>query len=216
MLAHTYFDVHTHTRSGNYTSVYQCFPFDSPVKHDSYFSVGVHPENSIESSNIFLNWLRENLQDPNCLAIGECGLDSRYPDDAAQEELFIAQLKLAKELNKPIILHCVNRIDRCLFLHKQHAPDIPMIFHGFNKASHISTVLEHSHVLISLGASVLHNKALQEEVKRIPLDRILAETDESTESIETIYETIAQLKQLPLSTIIESISNNVNTIFFHE
>lgn len=216
MLAHTYFDVHTHTRSGNYTSVYQCFPFESHVIHDSYFSAGVHPENSNESPNIFLNWLCENLQDPNCLAIGECGLDSRYPDDAAQEELYIAQLKLAKELNKPIILHCVNRIDRCLFLYKQHAPDTSLIFHGFNKASHIYTVLKHSTIFISLGASVLHNKALQEEVKRIPLDRILAETDESTESIETIYETIAQLKQLPLSTIIESISKNINTLFFHE
>lgn len=216
MQAHTYFDVHTHAPSSNYPSVYQYFPFESPVKHDSYFSVGVHPENSKESPNIFLNWLLEHLQDPNCLAIGECGLDSRYPDDLAQEALFIAQLNLAKDTSKPIILHCVNRIDRCLFLHKQHAPDIPMIFHGFNKASHVSTVLKHSTIFISLGASVLHNIALQEEVKRIPLDRILAETDESSESIDTIYETIAELKQLPLSTIIESISKNVNTLFFHE
>lgn len=216
MQAHTYFDVHTHTPSSNYHSVYQYFPFESHVKLDSYFSVGVHPENSKESPNIFLKWLHEHLQNPNCLAIGECGLDSRYPDDPAQEELFIAQLKLAKEMHKPIILHCVNRIDRCLFLHKQHAPDIPMIFHGFNKASHLSSVLKHSNVWISLGERTLYNKALQEEVKRIPLERILAETDESSEPIERIYETIAQLKELPLSTIIESISNNINALFFHD
>ena len=216
MQAHSFFDVHTHMPFGTQPSVYQCFPFEQPANLDSFFSAGVHPQNSKESPIIFLNWLHEHLQHPNCLAIGECGLDSRYPDDAAQEDLFIAQLKLAKEINKPIILHCVNRIERCLFLHKQHAPDTPMIFHGFNKASHVSTVLKHAPIFVSIGASILHNKALQEAVKWIPLDRILAETDESLESIETIYETIAQLKQLPLSAIIESISKNVNTLFFHE
>ena len=75
-----------------------------------YFAVGVHPydcENFEES--IF-----EFASHPKCVAIGECGLDYyRLPDDEnakmqnkkLQKEVFVAQIQIAKKLNKPLIVH---------------------------------------------------------------------------------------------------------------
>lgn len=72
-------------------------------------SVGLHPTDNLEE-NFNINKYRELAKDEKVVAIGECGLDYfRSPNEteiAKQKEIFIKQIELAKELNKPMILHC--------------------------------------------------------------------------------------------------------------
>jgi len=82
-------------------------------------SIGLHPNDNLEenfsakggpASGWDYDKYRELAKLPNVVAIGECGLDHfRLPSEAEiirQKEIFIKQIELAKELNKPIILHC--------------------------------------------------------------------------------------------------------------
>src|SRR3989344_3584827 len=72
-------------------------------------SVGLHPNDNLEE-NFDINKYRELAKSKNVVAIGECGLDYfRSPSETEikrQKEIFVKQIELAKELKKPLILHC--------------------------------------------------------------------------------------------------------------
>ena len=212
----TRYDCHTHhpPADGTVVAIRNVRLGIDALPATGLFSVGVHPWDAASTDIAVLD---QAIGHDGIVAMGETGLDRACGVSwSAQEQMFIEHIRRSEEHRLPLIIHCVRAYDDVIRMRAAHRATMPWIFHGFNKASHLSSVLKHSNVWISLGERTLYNKALQEEVKRIPLERILAETDESSEPIERIYETIAQLKELPLSTIIESISNNINALFFHD
>jgi TatD DNase family protein len=74
-----------------------------------YASVGIHPQEAASASGEALNRLASLALDPRCIAIGEIGLDYYHfenPDVSAQQRAFAAQMRLAAELRKPILIHC--------------------------------------------------------------------------------------------------------------
>jgi len=74
-----------------------------------YASVGIHPQEAASATSEALNKLARLAMGPRCIAIGEIGLDYYHfdnPDVATQQEAFIAQMRLAAELRKPILIHC--------------------------------------------------------------------------------------------------------------
>lgn len=205
-----FFDTHTHSSSKKYAIVQWLEEFlDAPP---SYYSVGIHPEIATMKTT-FSDRFLEHLQANHCIAVGEIGLDSRYDNQEAQETVYINQLQFAQEHQKPVILHCVNRWDRCRFLHQKYAPNVPLIYHGFNKPGILDNVLEYHMSLIAIGASVLSNTALQHVIKDIPMERLLVETDTSDLDITVIYQQLADLKSLSLREFSTHIFANVQGIF---
>jgi TatD DNase family protein len=74
-----------------------------------YASVGVHPQEAASATSEALNKLASLALDPRCIAIGEIGLDYYHldnPDVATQQQAFVAQMRLAAGLRKPILIHC--------------------------------------------------------------------------------------------------------------
>jgi TatD DNase family protein len=74
-----------------------------------YASVGIHPQEAASATSEALNRLASLALDPNCIAIGEIGLDYYHldnPDVATQQQAFVAQMRLAAGLRKPILIHC--------------------------------------------------------------------------------------------------------------
>jgi TatD DNase family protein len=74
-----------------------------------YASVGVHPQEAASATSEALSRLASLALDPRCIAIGEIGLDYYHfdnPDVATQQLAFIAQMRLAAGLRKPILIHC--------------------------------------------------------------------------------------------------------------
>ena len=74
-----------------------------------YASVGIHPQEAASASGEALDRLASLALDERCIAIGEIGLDYYHlenPDVATQQEAFIAQMRLAAKVRKPILIHC--------------------------------------------------------------------------------------------------------------
>jgi len=74
-----------------------------------YASVGIHPQEVASATSEALSRLASLALDPRCIAIGEIGLDYYHLDNPGiptQQQAFVAQMHLAAELRKPILIHC--------------------------------------------------------------------------------------------------------------
>jgi TatD DNase family protein len=74
-----------------------------------YASVGIHPQEAASATSEALNKLAGLALDPRCIAIGEIGLDYYHVDNpgvGTQQQAFVAQMRLAAQLRKPILIHC--------------------------------------------------------------------------------------------------------------
>jgi len=74
-----------------------------------YASVGIHPQEAAQATEEVLTKLARLATDPRCIAIGEIGLDYYHvenPEPAIQQKAFVAQMEIAAEARKPILIHC--------------------------------------------------------------------------------------------------------------
>jgi TatD DNase family protein len=74
-----------------------------------FASVGIHPQEAANASSEALDKMTSLALDERCIAIGEIGLDYYHfdnPDVPTQKQAFIAQMRLAAKLRKPILIHC--------------------------------------------------------------------------------------------------------------
>lgn len=210
----TLINIHTHTIPKGLIAVYQN-PASAGAPEQGFFSAGIHPQDA-HDFNRQVAQLEQLLPHERCIAVGECGLDARLEINMEEQEAaYIAQLKLAARLNKPIILHCVNAWERCRFLHASHAPNQAIIYHGFSKPSILQQVLDYPAAMISIGHRLLTDKPLQECVPGIPIDRIFLETDDADVNLSELYDQLAELKSLPLAALIDQIYSNFKRIFDH-
>jgi TatD DNase family protein len=141
-----------------------------------YACLGVHPHEAAEPGD--LDELRELLGHPRAVALGETGLDyyRDYAPHKAQQRLFEAQLALALELGKPVVIHTRSADDdtRARLL----AHDGPVVLHCFSSPGLLDAALERRWY-VSLAGNVTYKNAydLRAAVRRVPVDRLLAETD---------------------------------------
>lgn len=175
------------------------------------FSAGIHPEDVKENLNEEFEWLNKVASDKNCVALGECGLDARFPKTLQfQKETFRRQISLASDLEKPMIIHCVNQFPDIIQLKK--LSKTPVIIHGFNKRKTIGDELLRHGFHLSFGKSILSNVNLQDFFSQIPLDKIFLETDAADISIQEIYQKAAALRNLETEELTEIIEQNLHSI----
>jgi TatD DNase family protein len=143
-----------------------------------YAAIGCHP-NSAQLLDEAL--LHELAAHPRCVAIGETGLD--YYRDRAPRELqrlaFEAQIELARETGKPLVIHTRAADDDTLRILDERAGGVRVILHCFSMADRIEQCLAHEDWWISFAGNVTYPKAsqLRDAALRVPLDRLLVETD---------------------------------------
>jgi len=152
---------------------------------NTYFAVGVHP---YHAKDFDLEHLKKFATHPKCIAVGECGLDYfRLPKDEIekeeekklQKEIFISQIELAKELNKPLIVHIRDAsFDSKTVLIENEAKKVGGVLHCYN-ASDILLELDDHGFYFGIGGVVTFKNAkkLVEILPKIPLEKILLETD---------------------------------------
>ncbi len=201
-------DFHHHKKHTS-NGIYNLEPGERPP--DFPYSVGIHPK-MINADPFERQWtqLYEGIAE-NCFAIGECGLDSLVTtDQKIQEEVFLKQIRLANELKKPLIIHCVRKFYEVISL-KKHAEQ-PMIIHGFNKKGSVAKDLLKNNFYLSFGKAVLYNLSLQNTLKSTPLDRIFLETDNDAFNIEELYLKVSELKKISLETLNKQITENLEII----
>ncbi len=145
-----------------------------------WFAVGHHPNNATGYTGAITDELREIARHPRCAAIGETGLDDfrDYAPRADQERAFAAHIGLARELGKPLVIHTRAAEDDTISTLAEQAQDLEVILHCFSMPDRLDECLEHGW-WISFAGNVTYPKAreLAYAAERVPLDRILVETD---------------------------------------
>lgn len=211
-----YIDIHTHKQSATGLSVINLYKDFAQAVDGTTCSIGIHPW-YIQAGGLNgqLRELTTYATLPNVIAIGECGLDKATDMDwQLQVTAFTEQVRLANQLKKPLIIHCVRAYEEVLHILKEEKVAVPVIFHGFNKNVQLAERLINAGYYLSFGAALLNEvfhaaKALT----HIPLERIFLETDDSAVPIEQIYETAAGWLKTGKDALILQLQNNFHRVF---
>lgn len=151
--------------------------------NECYAAIGFHPTDIDKMENIevlqcFLNLFNEE----RVVCLGEIGLDYYWIKDVEQrnkqKEKFIYQLDLAKKFNLPVSVHIRDAIQDSYDILKEHAKTT-FVLHCFNASEEMLNLFLKLDCYFAIGGVVTFKNAknLQEVVKKIPLDRLLIETD---------------------------------------
>ena len=214
-----FYNLHTHTATlqENSVELVNQYPqdFDATIP---VYSIGIHPWYIVEDRLASdLDIVETKLQEPNCLAVGECGLDKRIAIPIELQQLvFEKQLVLAQKYNKPVVLHCVASFDELIATRKKLNITVPMIVHGFSKSEQLAKQLVSNGFYISFGKYLLLNPELESVFKSIPDDKIFLETDTVSENIAVVYELAATYKGISMLEMQELIKHNFQKVFFKE
>jgi len=148
-------------------------------RHEEVFAaLGIDPHQATDHEASRIGELRELLDHERVVAVGETGLDY-FRDGSArdrQRKLFDAQLALASELSKPVVIHA-READRETAAALASFPGT-VVMHCFSSPGLLATVLERGYY-VSFAGNVTYPKAndLRSAAAQVPAERILAETD---------------------------------------
>jgi len=147
-----------------------------------YAAVGWHPVDAIYYKDEHLEWIEELSKHPKVVAIGEMGLDYHWdtsPKDV-QVEVFRKQIRLAKKLNMPIIIHNREATDDIIrILQEENASEVGGIMHCYSATrKELQACLDMNFYISLAGPVTFKNvKEVKEVAKVVPLDKLLIETD---------------------------------------
>ena len=176
-------------------------------------SAGIHPWYIEEELSSQMAQLSQIAIAPHVLAIGECGLDKNTDTNWDLQVLaFEKQIDLARDLNKPLIVHCVRAFNEVMALLHERNPAVPVLFHGFNKHPNLGQSLLRKGYYLSLGTAVLSGR-LDDLIKEIPLHRVLLETDDQKTEIFQIYAYFCRTRKIPMDRLQAQLMDNFRTVF---
>lgn len=195
-------------------------------------SVGVHPNTEMEQA-ISAETLIKLAENPACIALGETGLDYyRTQSNEAleiQRECFRQHIKAALTIKKPLIIHTRQAAEDTLkILEEEKADQIGGVMHCFAEDLDIAYRAMDLNFYISFSGIVTFKNAssLQEVAKKIPLDRILIETDSPYLApvpyrgkqnhpalVKHVAEAIAQLRNIKYEEVAKNTTENFYRCF---
>jgi len=143
-------------------------------------AIGRHPNEASGFDDADLAELHALAEHPRCAAIGETGLDyfRDYAPRADQERAFHAQIALARETGKPLVIHTRAAEDDTIDTLRDHARNVTVILHCFTMTDRLDECLEQGW-WISFAGNVTYPNAtdIADAARRVPSERLLVETD---------------------------------------
>lgn len=202
--------------------------------------VGIHPHQASQANLEVLNSLRHLSKHPKVVAIGETGLDyyrDRSPRDV-QRRVFRQELDLAVEVGKPVVIHDRAAHQDIMHIIRAWAEDVrssngklqpPLgVVHCFSGDLTMAEELFDLGFCISIAGPVTFPNArrLQELVSRLPLERLLIETDcpflsphpyrgkrNEPANVKLIAEKIAEIRSMSLEEVSQITTENASRVF---
>jgi TatD DNase family protein len=211
-----YINIHTHhilsSNSENIFELVNAYDQFNNISPDVYCSMGLHPW-YLKDLKSQLEALHQYSNNAHVLAIGECGLDKVCATDWNLQLLaFQSQIKLAQELNRPLIIHCVRAYSEVLSILQK--VQVPVIFHGFNKKPALAMEIVQQGHYLSFGAVLLKdNDTLHEAFSQIPPDRFFLETDDAGINITEVDQAAAHIRKTEEEVIILQLQQNFKKVF---
>jgi TatD DNase family protein len=172
--------------------------------HELAYALGIHPLYVDRADEADLDRLAEALEahrrDPRLVAVGEIGLDHFVPDTdrVRQERFYAAQLRLARELDLPVILH-VRRCADTLLKHLRRTPVPGGIAHAFNGSDQQAQAFVALGFKLGFGGAMTFERArqLRRLAQTLPLEAIVLETDAPDMPPQWLYRTAAERLREP-------------------
>lgn len=193
-----------------------------------YAVVGVHPDDIEGYDDKLEAELEELAKNEKVLAIGEIGLDYHWmthPKEI-QQDIFRRQMRLAERCNKPIVIHSREAMEDTLKILKEF-PNVKGIFHCYPGSVETALQVIDNYYLGIGGVLTFKNaKKLVEVVEKIPLDKLILETDcpymaptpfrgKRNEPIyvEYVAKKIAEIKGITYEEVVEATNRNTRKAY---
>jgi TatD DNase family protein len=196
-----------------------------------YASVGIHPLDLADELETVESLCQLAANRPEVVAIGETGLDYHYSSEnaALQQQSFRAHLRAAAALKLPVIVHTREaRADTLALIREAGDPEHAGVLHCFTEDWEMARAALDLNYCISFSGIITFRNAepLREVVRRMPLDRILVETDapyltpvpfrgkrNEPKYTREVAACVAELKGLTLEQVAEATTANFNRLF---
>jgi TatD DNase family protein len=197
-----------------------------------YAAVGIHPHDAKTVTADILARLKQIAKNPKVVAVGETGLDYHYNHSPHEDQkrAFALHLKLAAELDLPVIIHCRESFDETVeILDRFRSDRKKVVFHCFSGSLEQAKILLDKGFFLSFtGVVTFKNASLkQQAAKIVPLDRLMLETDCPYMSPEPVRKQktnepallvhiakfLADLKQIPLPDFALAVTSTSKSFF---
>jgi len=196
--------------------------------HDDVFpALGLHPWKAHQDFD--LDDLRVRLTACHAVAVGEIGLDAKIdaPDLDTQLPVFRAQLRLAHELDLPVILHCRGVFDTFIDVLAEEGP-VSGVAHAFSRGPDLARRLIDLGLHLGLGGAITRPRAKRPRRSAVvtPLDRIVLETDapglgmdgvpngeNEPANVSAVAAALAELRETTADEIADRTTRNAHDLF---
>ena len=194
-----------------------------------YAVVGVHPEHADVFDGESLNAIRDLAQHRRVIGIGEIGLDFYWqnnPPREMQTSALIAQMDLAQELGKPVVIHDREAHAELMDILVRRGGNPQGVLHCFSGDLEMARRAIDLGYYISFAGNVTFKNALhlQEIARVMPLERIIIETDSpylspqrgkrnEPANVALVCSKIAELKDSAISLVAETTTHNIQLLF---
>ncbi len=202
-----------------------------------YAAIGIHPHDTknINGFDDILKLMKLAKDNKKVVAIGEIGLDffKNYSPQDVQERYFRMQINAARELNLPIIIHDRDAHDEVYkILKEEKAYEVGGVFHCYSGDYDFAKKIFDLNFLVSFPGTITFKKNKEKAeslIKKIPLDKILTETDapfltpepfrgkqNEPMYVKYVAKKIAEIKKLDEIEVCKKIIENVKSLFGFE
>lgn len=201
-----------------------------------YGAVGVHPSECGEMRPEDVEHLKELLTEEKIVAVGEIGLDYHYdgPSRELQQHWFREQLRAAREMDYPVIIHSRDaaedtlRILREFYPEKETGGKIHGVIHCYSYSPEMAEIFVAMGFMIGIGGVLTFKNAkkLKETAQRIPLSRIVLETDcpymapephrgerNSSLFLPHVVKVLAQLREISEEEAVKATEQNARMLY---
>ena len=211
----------------NMEDVHQCI--EIAENYDQVFcSSGIHPHDTKDAPKNYIEKIYNLMSNDKMVAIGEIGLDyfRNISDSNIQKKRLREQLKIALEIDKPVIIH--NReADEDMISILTEFPEVSGVAHCFSSNLDMANqFLELGYYISFSGNLTFKNSHLPSVAKELPLDRLLVETDSPFLSpvpfrgkpneparVRYVAEKLAEIRNISLEEIANITSENASKVF---
>lgn len=143
-------------------------------------TVGVHPHDADGWTDADAAWMADLGAHPRVVGVGECGLDffRDHASPAAQRHAFSAQIGIARDLGKPLVIHTRDAAEETIAMLDAEASGVTVLLHCFSLVDHVAEVSERGW-FTSIAGQITFSKAddLRAAAAALPAERLLIETD---------------------------------------
>ena len=199
-----------------------------------YAAVGIHPSEAAGTTEEDIEWIKSLALKEKVVAVGEIGLDYHYdePSRQVQKKWFVRQLEIAREMGLPVIIHSRDAAEDTLNImktfYKSNTGEGYGVIHCFSYSAEIAKIYIDMGFYLGIGGVVTfkNSKKLIDVVSKVPLDRIVLETDapyltpephrserNSSLNLKYVVEKIAEIKGSTQKEVIDITEKNARRLY---